>query len=106
MLRFRELSPSPNNLKVRMALRYKGIEFEAIAVDPFDREPLREVSGQDLSPVIEDKGIVLNDSESILQYLDANYPDSPRLFPADRSRKECDAWKSELDSIRIPNTIR
>ena len=64
MLRFWELSPSPNNIKVRMALRYKGIDFEAMPVDPFDRKPLREVSGQDLSPVIEDKGIVLNDSEA------------------------------------------
>jgi len=105
MLRFWELSPSPNNIKVRMALRYKGIDFEAIAVDPFDREPLRKVSGQDLSPVIEDKGIVLNDSEAILQYLDANYPETPRLFPADRSRKECDAWKTELDSKIIPSWL-
>jgi glutathione S-transferase len=105
MLRFRELSPSPNNIKVRMALRYKGIDFEAMPVDPFDRKPLREVSGQDLSPVIEDKGIVLNDSEAILPYLDANYPGTPRLFPADRSRKQCDAWKTELDSKIVPTWL-
>ncbi len=105
MLRFWELSPSPNNIKVRMALRYKGIDFEAIPIDPFDRKSLREVSGQDLSPVIEDKGIVLNDSEAILQYLDANYPDTPRLFPADRSRKQCDAWKTELDSKIVPTWL-
>jgi len=102
MLRFWELSPSPNNIKVRMALRIKGIDFETIPVDFLDRKPLREVSGQDLSPVIEDKGIVLNDSEAILQYLDANYPDTPRLFPSDRSRKQCDAWKTELDSKIVP----
>ncbi len=105
MLRFWELPPSPNNIKVRMALRYKGIDFEAIPIDPFDRKSLREVSGQDLSPVIEDKGIVLNDSEAILQYLDANYPDTPRLFPADRSRKQCEAWKSELDSKIMPTWL-
>lgn len=105
MLRFWELAPSPNNLKVRMALRYKGIDFEAIPVDAIDRAPLRAVSGQDLSPVIEDKGIVLNDSEAILQYLDANYRDTPRLFPADRSRKECDAWKTELDSAVVPTWL-
>ena len=105
MLRFWELTPSPNNIKVRMALRYKGIDFEAIPVDPVNRKPLREVSGQDLAPVIENKGVVLNDSEAILQYLDANYPDTPRLFPADRSRRKCDAWKAELDSKIVPTWL-
>jgi len=98
MLRFHELSPSPNNLTVRMALRFKGIDFEAISVDPAHRSPLVKVSGQELSPVIEDRGIVLNDSEAILYYLDANYPDTPRLQPRHREgRKACDAWKLRID---------
>lgn len=98
MLKFWELAPSPNSTKVRMALRFKNIEFETVAVDPVDREDILKVSGQVLTPVIEDKGIILNDSEAILQYLDANYSESPRLFPSDRSgRRECEAWKDELD---------
>ena len=98
MLTFWELAPSPNNTKVRMALRYKGIDFEAVPVDPMDRAALREVSGQELSPVIRDRGIVLNDSEAILQYLDANYPDAPRLFPRTREeRRRRDDWKRTLD---------
>ena len=98
MLKFWELGPSPNNIKIRMALRFKGIEFEAIALDPSDRSELVAESGQELAPVVADRGIVLNDSEAILQYLDANYRDTPRLFPADRAgRKVCDAWKTELD---------
>jgi glutathione S-transferase len=98
MLTFWELSPSPNNTKIRMALRYKGIEFEARSVDPVDRQAVLEVSGQELTPVIEDRGIVLNDSEAILQYLDANYPDAPRLLPRTRAgRRECDEWKKRLD---------
>lgn len=98
MLRFHELPPSPNNLKIRLALRAKGIPFEVEEVDPFQRERLVQRSGQELSPVIEDKGIVLHDSEAILHYLDANYPDTLRLYPADREgRKTCDAWKDTLD---------
>ena len=48
MLRFHELAPSPNNTKVRMALRYKQVEFEAVAVDPGkgNRESVVEVSGE------------------------------------------------------------
>ncbi|MDH3285171.1 MAG: glutathione S-transferase [Acidobacteriota bacterium] len=98
MLKFFELAPSPNNTKVRMALRYKGIDFEATPVDPRDRSAVVAASGQELTPVIEDRGFVLNDSEAILQYLDASYRGTPRLFPADRAgRKQCDAFKRELD---------
>ena len=98
MLKFWELAPSPNSTKIYMALRYKGVEFEAIAVDPAERGPVIDVSGQELTPVIQDRGITLNDSEAILQYLDANYTDSPRLFPRNRAgRHECDEWKRTLD---------
>ena len=98
MLIFHELSPSLNSTKVRMALRFKGIEFEAREVDHESRAALVEVSGQELSPVIEHDGRVLNDSEAILNYLDANWRDAPRLIPADRDgRRRSDSWKSELD---------
>lgn len=98
MLRFWELAPSPNSIKVRMALRFKGIAFEVVPVDTADRRPVLALSGQEHTPVIEDRGIVLNDSEAILQFLDGNYRDAPRLYPADGpSRRTCDAWKSRLD---------
>jgi glutathione S-transferase len=98
MLKFFELAPSPNNLKVRMALRRKGIEFETVQVDPFDRAEVLEVSGQELTPAIADRGIVLHDSEAILHYLDANYPETDRLFPSTRDgRKACDTWKERID---------
>ena len=81
MLRFHELAPSPNSIKARLALRAKGLEFEAVAVDMRDRAAVVTLSGQELTPVIEDKGIVLNDSEAIIHYLDANYRgDAERLY--------------------------
>lgn len=99
MLRFHELAPSPNNLKVRLALRFKNIPFEVDPVDPMDRSDLLELTGQVLSPAIEDKGIVLHDSEAIMHYLDANYPETPRLYPSTREgRSACDAWKQTLDN--------
>lgn len=106
MLKFYELSPSPNSTKVRMALRFKGIEFEAIDVDSQDRSTMIEISGQELTPVIEDRGVVLNDSEAILQFLDANYREMPRLYPKTRSgRKDCDDWKSRLDQMVVPHWL-
>lgn len=98
MLKFFELAPSPNNLKVRMALRFKGIDFETVPVVPSDRSAVLEVSGQELTPVIADRGIVLHDSEAILHYLDANYSGTVRLYPSTRDgRKACDAWKERID---------
>jgi glutathione S-transferase len=98
VLKLWELSPSPNNLKVRLALRFKGIPFEAIPVDPADRSGVLAISGQELTPVIEDRGIVLNDSEAILHYLEANYRDAPRLFPSTGpGRRACDTLKERLD---------
>ena len=98
MLKLWELTPSPNNTKVRMALRFKGIDFEAVSVDPAERRPLLELTGQENTPTIQDRGIVLNDSEAILQYLDANYSESPRLFPRLKpGRRECDQWQQQLD---------
>ena len=98
MLKLWELAPSPNNLKVWMALRFKGIPFETASVDPRDRKAVLAVSGQELTPVIEDRGIVLNDSEAILHYLDANYRDLPRLYPSSGDgRRECDAFDARLD---------
>ncbi len=105
-MKFHELAPSPNNTKIRMALRFKGIDFESIPVNPFDRESLLKLSGQDGSPVIEHQGMILPDSEAILHYLDANFPDAPRLYPrllADR--RNCDRWKAELDRrVALPWT--
>ena len=62
MIEFWELPPSPNSTKIRMALRFKGLDFEARSIDPEDRSPLVELSGQELTPVIRDGSMVLNDS--------------------------------------------
>jgi len=91
-----DLAPSPNNIKVRIALHYKGIPFERIAVNPQEREQLVEVSGQPLTPVLVDDGRVLFDSSSILRWIDANYrEEGPRLFSADyASMGEIERWES------------
>ncbi len=103
MLKLWDLAPSPNNTKVRMALRFKGIEFETIPVDPADRAKVIELSGQEATPVIEAKGVVLNDSEAILQFLDANYRDTPRLFPGDKAgRRSCGEWDDLVKGKLVP----
>jgi len=73
-----------NNLKVQVALRYKRIEHEFRTIDPADRAKVIEVSGQFLTPVMVHGTTVLFDSAAILRYLDANFPQTPKLFGRDR----------------------
>ena len=76
-----------NNLKVRLALLYKGIEHEFHPIDPADRSKVVEVSGQFLTPVMVHGTTVLFDSGAILRYLDANFPRTPKLFGNDRDEQ-------------------
>lgn len=76
-----QLPPSPNNVRVRLALKHKGLAYVEHNV-PFDsdRSEIVALSTQPLTPVIKHGDAVLFDSAAILRYLDANFPDTPRLF--------------------------
>jgi glutathione S-transferase len=71
--------------KVKFALLEKGIAFEEVQVwggnDPACRgkTPLGKI------PFIEDGGVVLSESQAIVEYLEAAYPDKP-LLPRDAKR--------------------
>jgi glutathione S-transferase len=89
-----ELPPSPNSIKVRLALGLKGIEHKRVMVNPMDRSVVVELSGQPLTPVLTDGERVIYDSYAILRYLDANHPDGPRLYSADRDeQKAIEEWE-------------
>ena len=84
-----------NNFKVRVALGYKGIPYTFHSIDPADRSEVLRLSGQPLTPTIVHDGKVVFDSAAILRYLDANFLDTPRLFPADREAiHEIESWES------------
>jgi glutathione S-transferase len=83
-----------NNLKVKLALAYKRLPYEFRTIDPGDRTEIVRLSGQFLTPVLVDGGTVLFDSAAILRYLDANYPDTPKLYGADRTEQwEIEEWE-------------
>lgn len=86
MIRVWRIPFSTNVERVALALGHKGLDVEWVDIDPADRTPVREVSGQDLVPVLEEDGRILHDSPAILEYLEARYPDPP-LYPRDESRR-------------------
>ena len=85
-LRVYRIPFSTNVERVALALAHKGLAVEWMDVDPRDRGPVREVSGQDLVPVLVDDGRVVSDSPAILRYLEEQQPE-PRLYPRDPARR-------------------
>ena len=77
---------STNVERVALALAHKGLEVESVWIDPEDRSPVREVSGQDLVPVLDDGGQIIADSTRILEHLETRYPEPP-LYPQEEDRR-------------------
>jgi glutathione S-transferase len=107
MLRLFRFPYSTNVERVALALAHKRLEVESVAVDPADRSPLRELSGQELVPVLVDGDEVVTDSTRIMHHLERRFPDPP-LFPSEPSaRAEVEvfldwfnrAWKREPNLI-------
>ena len=96
-----QLPPSPNNIKVRLALGFKELAYESVVI-PMPGYPPRtgeraevvKISGQPLTPVLKHGDRVLFDSASILRYLDGNFP-GPRLFSEDFGEmQEIETWEN------------
>jgi glutathione S-transferase len=77
---------STNVERVALALAHKGVDAEAVAVDPGDRSAVARLSGQDLVPVLDHDGRIVVDSPAILAYLDHHFPEPP-LYPAGAARR-------------------
>ncbi|KAF7365393.1 GST N-terminal domain-containing protein [Mycena venus] len=86
---------SPNTWKVRYAFNYKGLAYKTVWIEYPDIADLCKKIGAEPTmirqngepyyslPVIEDPktGAVISDSARIAEYLDATYPDTPKVVP-------------------------
>ncbi|MFN7975028.1 MAG: glutathione S-transferase family protein [Acidobacteriota bacterium] len=93
-LKLYDLAPSPNNMKVHIALNFKELAWERIPVDFQDRTEVVKVSGQPLTPVLVHGDRVVFDSAAILRYLDGNFRNTRPLFASDRdTMKAIEEWE-------------
>jgi glutathione S-transferase len=85
-LRLYAIPYSTNVERVALALGHKVVAAEVIMCDPADRSPIRDASGQDLVPVLDDGGFAVTDSSRIIEHLERRFPDPP-LFPTEPARQ-------------------
>ena len=107
MLRVYRIPYSTNVERVALALAHKGLQVEWIDVDPSDRGPVEEISGQRLVPVLVDGDRVVADSTEIMRYLEKIHPLVP-LWPAEPARRaELDVFLDWFNRVwkRPPNEI-
>ena len=78
----------PYAARARIVLAEKGIAYEAVEIDLDDRPSwIYEKNATGRVPVYEeDEGLVLPESEVIMEYLEERYPEPP-LWPADPAER-------------------
>lgn len=85
--------------KVRWALDYKGINYQAVYLLPGQHVKTVKALGADASsvPVLVHNGHCVQDSAAILDYLDETFPERP-LTPADpAARDQALTWERRMD---------
>jgi glutathione S-transferase len=78
----------PYAARARIVLAEKGIAYEAVEIDLDDRPPwMFEKNATGRVPVYEEnEGLVLPESDVIMEYLEERYPE-PALWPADPAER-------------------
>ena len=99
---------SPFSHRVRLALAHKGLAAELVEGRA---EPARLAEARKLCPLrtapilVEPDGRALGDSTAIARYLDAAYPDAPRIWPATgeaaRATLEATTWMDTALNILV-----
>ena len=96
---------SPYVRKIRVALAYKGIEYDNTQQVPFGAPPeFVEKSPLSRIPCWEEDDLILPDSSVIFAYLEHRYPDPP-LLPAESGPRARALWFEEYADEHLMPTV-
>ncbi len=96
---------SPFVRKVRVALAYKGIEYDQTQQIPFGAPPeYLKKSPLSKIPCWEEGDLILPDSSVILSYLEHRYPEPP-LLPADPGPRARALWFEEYADTKVAEVL-
>jgi glutathione S-transferase len=98
---------STNVERVALAAGHKGVAIDWVDVDPDDRSPVEQVSGQPLVPVLVHGDETLSDSPVILDWLEERFPEPP-LYPSNPAdRAEVQVFVDWFNKVwkRPPNLM-
>ncbi|UXY15791.1 glutathione S-transferase N-terminal domain-containing protein [Chitiniphilus purpureus] len=80
--------------KVRLALAWQGVRWRSVSCNAFSKAEIHAVADgvpvpRHAFPAIRDEatGALVFESTPILDYLEARFPDAPRLFPGDAANR-------------------
>ncbi len=89
-LTLHELTGSPNSVKARIALGYKGLKYDCKAVElsdyPGNRDSVVKLSRQPRLPVLQHGQTVIFDSGAILRFTWKRISPTPRRFSSMTTR--------------------
>ena len=72
MIKLYQFEDCPYCVKVRAKLEELGIEYEKVEVNPANKQRVVVDLGGTV-PVIDDDGMVMNESDNIVEYLEGKY---------------------------------
>lgn len=87
--------------RTRLALKHKGLAFEATPVRMSDKEAIA-FSGGKTVPVIRDGDAVVRDSWAIAEHLERRYPDAPSLFGGEIGHGLSQSFNVWVDRAVVP----
>lgn len=103
----RSLRFAPHCWKSKLALVHKQLSYNTEPVWFTEKEKFA-MSEQPLLPVITDGEEVISDSWAIAEYLEAKYPDAPKLFANEEAKEKAESfnqWASTDLFKHIPGII-
>jgi len=91
---------SPFARKVRMVLRFKGLEYRAIdALALHEHDRLAEVNPRAEVPVLVDGAVTVTDSADIVSYLEDRFPKPAALPASPELRAKARRWQRLADTL-------